>query len=573
MSIQALTITVNLLANVPASAEETITKQFENECVTIVNTLPYSTFVITAETMERAINLVEYFNMHKLVLSSYDINPKGSFREAFERITRINEKKILRQPTILIQDKKVLGAMKQVFKIKRSISDAQSLTYNNYKAVTVTAAYDALEEMRLGKCYRIKPLSGAPTYSFLRISSHELLINPQIGDSIISLGLNLPEVVELLKETEQYESSLIAPEIRKLYSKRKRESSGEVNGPLAKKHKSGESESAVRVAGDDRREYVFTEDLIMRLGEQFSNLRGMPINDDRDTVTSNDQLDNTESDTSNNEAMESFSPDRSLVQPVNVFQTLRKSLARNNQTNHAVVNSQRPFCSKSLANSTETPEKARRNLLNEFEPNSDDEIPNTNRSSGISQPNQNESVTANASTNVPIISPNKNTANNESTSVNVEQLPSKSATASMSIANMAFITTGSKELVMQSQPSPSQSQASPLLHSLSQPAPSDHIGTSDAAKKARRNYVKSGKFTAEAKAQKKSVREALKNTTNATGKASVEISSDGLSKENQCAQNHLNIGSSGVNVSNKVTDSMCTAFNLAKKSSTSGNLI
>jgi len=98
MMLKALDFAVETIKDFPDANNEEITDKFATKCRETVSELANTTneaFIINSDITKRAKLLVDYFNMNKLILSSYCINPNGTFDDAFKKI--VNNK-----PTIFV---------------------------------------------------------------------------------------------------------------------------------------------------------------------------------------------------------------------------------------------------------------------------------------------------------------------------------------------------------------------------------------------------------------------------------------------------------------------------------------
>lgn len=87
MVLQVLNVACTELYGLPGSDHESeYTDEFiqaANEKIAQINP---EMFIINIDIVNRAKKLLDYFNLNKLVLSSYNIDPHGTFSEAFDKI-------------------------------------------------------------------------------------------------------------------------------------------------------------------------------------------------------------------------------------------------------------------------------------------------------------------------------------------------------------------------------------------------------------------------------------------------------------------------------------------------------
>lgn len=229
MCIKALKTAVISISNLPNVDNDNITPQFAKACEELILTLPAQTFIIDVDTVRRAKKLLDYFNLNKLILSSYAIDPYGSFDEAFDKICEVRPKIEYLSPYFASLNSKIRRFMKRAFQIKATKMNASKLSFNNLNCEEAQFVFNELEQMQLGRISNNQAKNKLWVNYFTRCSSHDLLNNPQLGENILGMGLNLTAVIEILQETEELDKK----KQKELNANSKRQSSSSSAGSYA----------------------------------------------------------------------------------------------------------------------------------------------------------------------------------------------------------------------------------------------------------------------------------------------------------------------------------------------------
>ena len=67
MILQILHVACHYVSNIQGCGDANITPKFHETCLSVIETLPDDTFIVSDIILERAITLTDYFNKHKLV--------------------------------------------------------------------------------------------------------------------------------------------------------------------------------------------------------------------------------------------------------------------------------------------------------------------------------------------------------------------------------------------------------------------------------------------------------------------------------------------------------------------------
>ena len=81
-----ISLAVTKLKGSAAAAFESFNSELESICFLINEHLTEEDFLIDIEIFKQAVNLVEYFNLQKLILSGYSINADETFDTFLEKV-------------------------------------------------------------------------------------------------------------------------------------------------------------------------------------------------------------------------------------------------------------------------------------------------------------------------------------------------------------------------------------------------------------------------------------------------------------------------------------------------------
>lgn len=210
MFLKSLTVASNCLLGVIDSTALDLTMEFSRESQRLADNIGEDAFVIEADIVQRAKKLVEYFILHKLILSSYSIDPNGSFDDAFEKICEARPRETSITAQFCLIPNKVLRFMQRSFEIPFTKFNASRLSKNNLYAHEAREVFNRLQNLELGQMIVEKNEKNNQncTY-FQRISRQLLKERPDLGQVLLDMGLNLSSVFKLLEETEAKEKNLI----------------------------------------------------------------------------------------------------------------------------------------------------------------------------------------------------------------------------------------------------------------------------------------------------------------------------------------------------------------------------
>ena len=182
MLLKSLNEACELIQNAPNVKLDNITTEFEEACTQIINNLPAKAFIIEHTIVTQAINLLNYFQMHKLIFSQYQVDISLDFETNIEIMIKENLDKIV-------------GVFEKLQLHKLGIVEIKKA--RNYKSFSV----------------------------FHRVSLDLIKSTISLGDTIQCLAIDL----------NHYIQHLTAAEINQRANKRTRESPELTSSPKAKK--------------------------------------------------------------------------------------------------------------------------------------------------------------------------------------------------------------------------------------------------------------------------------------------------------------------------------------------------
>lgn len=150
--IQALDFASNALKNVTDRANDEITETFIIEAKNIARNIPSTAFIIDETTLKLARRLTEYFNLNKLILCSYNVEPTSTFDDAYIRLINSRPKPSNEVATkFLTYSKQVIRHMTKVLKLKSTKINAAILSNGNLPIEKVNEIFKNLEDLNLGR--------------------------------------------------------------------------------------------------------------------------------------------------------------------------------------------------------------------------------------------------------------------------------------------------------------------------------------------------------------------------------------------------------------------------------------
>lgn len=218
MMLKTLNVACTKLLGTVDSTKLDITPEFYGVCVQLADTIEPSAFVIEADLVERAKRFLDYFNLNKLILSSYSIDPTGSFDQAFEKICENRPNQLAVTVQFCSLPSKTLRFMKKAFQVTFSKFNASRLSGNNLLADEARDIFNRLQNLELGSIMTEKNERNNQTVTyFKRVKAATIRQRPDLGQLILDMGLNLTNVLELLEETEERELGVTSKRTREGY--------------------------------------------------------------------------------------------------------------------------------------------------------------------------------------------------------------------------------------------------------------------------------------------------------------------------------------------------------------------
>jgi hypothetical protein len=206
--LQALNVASISLIGLPDITAPEITQNFANACNAKVDKLEQSAFIITADIVKRSKRMLDFFNMHKLVLSSYPVDATGTFDEAFTKICEARPHQTTISAHFSTLATKTLRFMKRAFEVSISQFNASKLSANNLSCEEALDIFTRLANLELGVISSKKnPKNNLSVTTFTRVSSTTIRSRPDLGQLLMDMGLNLTTVLATLAETEAKEAA------------------------------------------------------------------------------------------------------------------------------------------------------------------------------------------------------------------------------------------------------------------------------------------------------------------------------------------------------------------------------
>jgi len=258
MILQSIEFAVESLNSLIDSGSSEITHDFAKAANEIIENIPASAFIISKATTERGIKLIEYFNINKLILCSYQIEPDSTFEQAFVRIYEQRPQQLLLSTRFSSYNSKIIKYMRKVFSIEQSRINSSILANGNLSVAEVNEVFKNLENLQLGY-QEIETANNSHKVNwFYRVSAHQVIENPEIGQVLIDLGLNLKQVIKTLEDTELKYS--VSDAMRNKSTKRKDRSNTDCDDipthNLSKKPRTEKNLTALKIRADNQLPYL-----------------------------------------------------------------------------------------------------------------------------------------------------------------------------------------------------------------------------------------------------------------------------------------------------------------------------
>jgi hypothetical protein len=289
MILKALNEACNYIDGILGVDEPNITKEFETNCISIIEKLSTKTFVIETTIVQQAKALVDYFLMNKLVLASYSVDPTNDFEAVVTEIFNNHEQKPQFSGRFLKEQTKTIHLMQKILFFKKNHQPTANMIANGNDCVgDVVSAIAKLVECGIGTSHTEKANNNRTVTTYKPASHHEFTNNPLLGQIIQELGCNLKKYTEHLASMEYSISE-------RLKNKRKRDDYIEVEDDYLqqpKKHKSDSTEAIVRINKKNKCTYLVKSSTQVAL----PSLKQRPVTKNYSQILNSDECAESESD-------------------------------------------------------------------------------------------------------------------------------------------------------------------------------------------------------------------------------------------------------------------------------------
>lgn len=202
MILKALNEACTLIKDAPNSKLDKITKEFEDACEQIILNLPNNTYIIEPMIVNQAIDLLNYFQLHKLILAQYTIDTSLDFEQNIEAMISENELKPKVSGPFLNENVTTIRIMKRVLYYPSHAPSTNDISVGNFIAADVEKVFKKLQEQNLGTITRTKARNSKVFSSFNKVTLAEIENNKLIGDTIQHLSIDLKHYIEHLVQLE-----------------------------------------------------------------------------------------------------------------------------------------------------------------------------------------------------------------------------------------------------------------------------------------------------------------------------------------------------------------------------------
>jgi len=208
MLLQALTFTCNQIRGFEDANDSEITPKFADSIQQLCNEPPATAFIINLDITRRAKAIVEYFNLNKMILSSYSVDPLGSFDDAFAKVCDSRPMASAVAVRFSTISTKILRFMRKAMMMQNSVFTGSKLGNGNLNRTETNEVFNHLQELRLGTVSIISANNSHKVPYFHRISANELTNRIELGQIIQDMGLNLQEVINNFVAGEEREEDV-----------------------------------------------------------------------------------------------------------------------------------------------------------------------------------------------------------------------------------------------------------------------------------------------------------------------------------------------------------------------------
>jgi hypothetical protein len=222
--LQAIHVACDALVNVAGSNDIEYTRQMEMECRVIISHNSHSYFTIDVGIVKQAIELTDYFNKNKLLLSSYILDPMDSLDDIIEQyFQQHNSKPVIAGP-FLNCDQHFLRLLQKIMNLEQNVMAPLDVNKGNLpKVPVIVSAFDFLVKHGMGTTKCIVAKNRTVVTYFTKISSQTIRESPELGEVVQNMGLVLADLIKLLFNTETAETSA---KVLRAERKRKADDSG-----------------------------------------------------------------------------------------------------------------------------------------------------------------------------------------------------------------------------------------------------------------------------------------------------------------------------------------------------------
>lgn len=217
MILKTFTVACDSLIGVQFANDDELTSELEQTVKELTANSPEDHFIIDVSIANQALSLVHYFNINKLLLATYAIDPLDTFDQTFERICRDQSTKLqIAGPFSSVEQKKI-NLMKKILMIDISKVSASRVSNGNASVASVEEAMEMLQRYGLGKIENSQSLNHVNFKVFHKVSHHIISQSAELGELIGNLGLPIQGVLDQLLITEQREASVSISHNKKRY--------------------------------------------------------------------------------------------------------------------------------------------------------------------------------------------------------------------------------------------------------------------------------------------------------------------------------------------------------------------
>lgn len=172
--------------------------------------------------MYKAKNMNDYFNMNKLLLARYHIDPNQSYDTNLDQLLTNYTNKATASNNTLGLTEEQQKVMRGIMTYKSTRVIPSKISHGNYETQFALECMEFLAQLGLGQVLTETTKNNRSCKCFYKVSSIALVDNPALGQAVQNIGLSLSQLISQLKSQEEVDISIL--NVTNMSNKRPRKS-------------------------------------------------------------------------------------------------------------------------------------------------------------------------------------------------------------------------------------------------------------------------------------------------------------------------------------------------------------